>query len=78
MAALLSEAQPGYPGAVDGGDRVGDGVQRGGSGDRIVVQSLNAKQAPVGGKADLPQGGQINQTFPDAEIMRVVDRGLGP
>jgi len=39
---------------------------------------LNAKQATVGREADLPQGGQINQTFPDAEVMRVVDGGFGP
>jgi hypothetical protein len=39
---------------------------------------LNAKEATVGRKADLPQGGQINQTLPDAEVMRVVDGGLGP
>ena len=62
VAALLAEAQPGDPGAGGGGDRVGDGVQGGGSGDRVVVESLDAQQASVGGEADLPQGGQINQT----------------
>ena len=30
-----------------------------GSGDRVVVESLDAEQATVGGKADLPQRGQI-------------------
>jgi len=29
---------------------------------------LDAQQAPAGGKADLPQRGQIGQPFPDPEI----------
>jgi hypothetical protein len=38
---------------------------------------LDAQQAPVGGKADLPEGGQIGQPFPDDEVVGVVDGGLG-
>ena len=61
-----------------GGDRVGEGVQVAGSGDRVVVESLDAQQAPVGFEADLPQRGQIHKTFPDVEVAGVVDGGLGP
>ena len=56
------------------GDR-GQGV---GAGDRVVTELLDAQQAPVGGEADLPQCGQICQSFPDPEIAGVVDGGLGP
>ena len=38
-------------------DGVGDGGERVGSGDRVVTDALDAEQAPVGGEADLPQGG---------------------
>ena len=34
-------------------------VQVLGSQERVVVESLDAEQAPVGGEADLPQRGQI-------------------
>ena len=36
VGAWLSQAQPGDAGAGLGGDRVGDGGQGGGSGDRVV------------------------------------------
>src|SRR5665811_577524 len=78
MTALLSEAQSGDTGAFLGDDRVGEGMQVAGSGDRVVVESLDAKQAPVGVEADLPQGGQIHKTFTDVEVTGVVDGGLGP
>ena len=45
--------------------------------DRVVADGLDAEQAPVGGEAELPQGGQAGQPFGDAEVVRVVDRGLG-
>jgi len=77
MAALLTDPQPGDPGAGGGGDRVGDGVQRIDSDDRVVADGLDAQQAPVGGEADLPQGRQICQSFPDPETVGVVDRRLG-
>jgi hypothetical protein len=38
---------------------------------------LDAQQASVGGEADLPQGGQVGQSFPDFEVAGVVDGGLG-
>ena len=48
-----------------------------GPGDRVVADSLDAEQAPVGGVADLPQRGQIRRSFPDPEIVGVGDGGLG-
>ena len=55
VAALLAQAQPGDAGAVLGDDGVGHGVQDVDAGDRVVAESLDAQQAPVGGEADLPQ-----------------------
>ncbi len=78
MAALFTDPQPGDPGAGGGGDGVGDGVQGVDSDDGVVADGLDAQQAPVGGEADLLQGGQICQSFPDPEIVGVVDRRLGP
>ncbi len=48
-----------------------------GAGDRVVAELLDAQQASVGGVADLPQRGQIGQSFPDPEIAGVVDGGFG-
>ncbi len=70
-------AQPWDAGAGRGGDGCGDGVQGSGPGDRVVADSLDAEQAPVGGVADLPQRGQIRRSFPDPEIVGVGDDGLG-
>jgi len=43
-----------------------------------VADLFNAQQASVGLEADLPQCGQIGQSFPDPEISGVVDRRLRP
>jgi hypothetical protein len=44
-----------------------------------VADRLDAEQAPVGRKADLPQVRQAGQPLGDAEVGgRVVDGGLGP
>ena len=64
----VGEPQPGGAGAVFAGDGVAGGVQGVGAGDGVVAESLDAKQAPVGGVADLPQGGQVSQPFADAEV----------
>ena len=77
MGALVGEPQPGDADAAGGGQGAGDRGQGVGSGDRVVAESLDAQQAPVGGVADLPQGGQIGQSFPDPEIAGVVDGGFG-
>jgi hypothetical protein len=78
VGPLVGEAQAGNASASGGGDAGGDRSQGVGAGDRVVAELLDAQQAPVGGEADLPQGGQIGQSFPDREIAGVVDNGLGP
>jgi len=35
---------------------------------RVVADGLDAEQAPVGGKADLPQFGQVRQPFGQPEV----------
>ena len=57
VAAGLAELQPGDFAAGPGEDRVKDVVELLGSQERVVVESLDAEQASVGGEADLPQGG---------------------
>ena len=74
---VIPEAEPGD--AVPGGGD--DGVVHSGEGlfgaDRVVAESLDAQEAPVGGEADLPQRGQVSQSFPDPEIRGVVHRRFG-
>ncbi|MCA1704871.1 MAG: hypothetical protein LC808_17040 [Actinobacteria bacterium] len=77
LGASVGETQPGDPGAGVGDQRVvdrGEGLR---GADRVVAESLDAEQAPVGRDADLPQGGQISQPFPDTEVAGVVDGRLG-
>jgi len=78
VAALVGESQPRHSGAGEGGQGAGDGGKGVDAGDRVVAELLDAQQAPVGGGADLPQCGQIGQSFPDPEIAGVVDGGFGP
>jgi hypothetical protein len=68
VGAAVAQAEPGdlLPGI--GGDRFVRGGERVGGADRVVAESLDAQQAPVGGEADLPQGGQVGQPFPDPEV----------
>jgi hypothetical protein len=56
------------------GGQVGEGLR---AADRVVAEGLDAEQAPVGGKAELPQGGQAPELFGDPEVAGVVDGGLG-
>jgi len=42
MAALFTDPQPGDPGAAEGGDGVGDGVQGVDSDDGVVADGLDA------------------------------------
>jgi hypothetical protein len=63
MAALLTQPQPGYPGAGVGDDRVGDGVQVTGTGDRVVVESLDAEQATVGARPISRKAGRFTGPF---------------
>ena len=64
--ALPGRGDDGCQNVVKGGD----------SGDRVTAELLNVKQTSVGFEADLPQSGQISQSFPNIEIARVVDRGF--
>jgi hypothetical protein len=51
----VAEAQSGDAGAGVGDDRGGELGEGLGAADRVVADGLDAEQAPVGGKADLPQ-----------------------
>ena len=64
----VAEPQPGDAGAAghdDGRGQVGERLR---AADGIVADGLGAEQAPVGGKADLPQCGQVGQPFGQAEV----------
>jgi hypothetical protein len=39
---------------------------------------LDLEHAPVGGEADLAQGGQVFEASAHPEVVGVVDRGFGP
>jgi hypothetical protein len=41
----------------------------------VVAQVFEAQEASVGGKADLPQGGQIAERTTNLEVVGVVDLG---
>ncbi len=73
LGARVGEAQPGHAGPGFGDDRAGDLGQGGGSGDGVVAECLGAQQAPVGGKADLPQRGQVGQPLADPEVAGLID-----
>src|SRR6516162_11182224 len=42
-----------------------------------MAEALDFEQAAVGGKADLAQVGQVDQTLADAEVVGVVDGRFG-
>ena len=77
MGAGVGEAQSGDAVTGVGDDGVVDGGEDLGAAGGVVAESLDAEQALVGGEADLPQGGQIGQPFPDLKVAGVVDGGLG-
>ena len=78
MASPFSEFQwwNALPGLGDDGCQ--NVVKGGDSSDWITADLLNVKQTSVGFEADLPQNGQISQSFPNIETARVVDRGFRP
>ena len=76
--AGVAETQPGDASAGVGDDRCGEIGECLCAADGVVADTLDAQQASVGGKADLPQGGQVGQPFGQPEVAGVVDRGLGP
>jgi hypothetical protein len=75
--AQVAEAQSGDALAGVGEDRLVHGGEGFGGADRVVAESLDAEQAPVGGEADLPQRGQMGQSSTDPEVTGVVDGGFG-
>src|SRR6266566_7580298 len=77
LDAGVGEAHPGDAGAGGADDRAGDRFQRGGSVGGVVADAFGVQQAPAGGVADLGHGGQVSQLFADAEVARLVQRGLG-
>lgn len=74
--AAVAEAEAGGALIVDEDGRR-DGVQTVFADQAIVNQLFDAQEAPVGGKADLPQSGQIPEGPTDLEGVRVVDGGFG-
>ena len=62
-AGVVEPERGGALGAGDGGG--GDGGQGVAAERRVVGKTFDGEQPPVGGKADLPQGGQVAQPFPD-------------
>ena len=45
--------------------------------DAVKAEALDFEQSAVGGKADVAQSGQVMQAFADAEVVGIVDGGLG-
>ena len=60
----IAEAQRRRPLGFDD-DGVSEGVQVIVTDQAVVAQIFDAQEAPVGGKADLPQGGQIAERTTD-------------
>ena len=59
-------------------DGLGDGVKVVVPDPAVVAQMFDAQETSVGGKADLPQGGQIEESPTDFKVVRIVDRRFGP
>lgn len=73
--ARVTEAQPGGALAVHE-YWLADLVEHGVTDDRVVTDRLGVEETPIGGEADLPQGGQVAQSLADLEVPGVVDGGL--
>ena len=73
----VAEAEAGGALAVDA-DRLADGINVALADETVVAQVFDAQQAPVGGEADLPQCGQIDESPADGEVVGIVDGGFGP
>ena len=58
-------------------DRAVDGLEGVFGEHAVVAQTLDFEQPSIGRKADLAQLRQIVQTLADAEVVAVVDGGLG-
>ena len=66
--AAIAEAKASRALGVDD-DRLGNGVEVIVSDQAVVAQIFSAQEAPVGGKADLPQRGQIVKSPTDLEVI---------
>ena len=74
--AWIGKAQAG--GALaPGGDRAVDGLQGVFAEHAVVAQPLDVQEPAIGRKADRAQLRQIVQALADAEVIGVVDGGLG-
>jgi hypothetical protein len=60
-----------------GGDRAVDGLEGVLREHAVVAQALHVEQPAIGRKADRAQLGQIVRASADAEVVAVVDGGLG-
>jgi len=76
--AGVAETEPGDAGSVAGDDGRGQGGECFRAADGVVADGLDAEQAPVGGKADLPQGGEVGQPAGQPEVLGVVNGGFRP
>jgi hypothetical protein len=74
--SAIAEAQRGGPLGVDDGG-LGQGIQVIVTDQAVVAKIFDAQEASVGGKADLPQGGQIAERTTNLEVIGVVDGGFG-
>ena len=57
-------------------DEQRDGVEAVFADQAVVVERFDAQEAPVGSKADRPQGGQIAKRTTDVEVVGIVDGGF--
>lgn len=57
--------------------RLGDLIEHPFGQGAILADGLDLEQTAIGGEAYGPQGGQVFQEPSDAEVVAVVDRGLG-
>jgi hypothetical protein len=74
--AMVGEPESGDAGAGIGDDRVGGGDESLVASGRVVTESLDVQETPIGGEADLAERRQVGQSFPDLEVAGVVDGGL--
>ena len=72
----IAEAERGGALGVDD-DGLGQGIEVIVTDQAIVAQIFDAQEASVGGKADLPQGGEIAKSTTDLEVVGVVDGRFG-
>src|SRR2546426_5727965 len=75
--AAIPQAERGGALCIDDSG-LGQGIEVVVADQAVVAQIFNAQEASVGGKADLPQGGEIAQSPTDLEVVGIVDGGFSP